>query len=92
MARAGPQAATTEMMDSKRLLSALSWTYTAGYLAYVFVAGIKTWPTMTWSAWWSDLALQAAWDALVFLALLLPKGPWPLVANCSTDEGKRICS
>src|SRR6476469_2955100 len=50
-------------MGSQRLLSALSWTYMAGYLAYVIVAGIKTWPTMTWSAWWSDLALQAAWDA-----------------------------
>jgi hypothetical protein len=50
-------------MGSKRLLSALSWTYTAGYLAYLIVAGIKTWPTTTWSAWWSDLALQAAWDA-----------------------------
>ena len=31
---------------------ALSWTYTAGYLAYLIVAGIKTWPTTTWSAWW----------------------------------------
>ena len=50
-------------MGSKRLLSALNWTYTAGYFAYVIVAGIKTWPTVTWSAWWSDLALQAAWDA-----------------------------
>ena len=50
-------------MSSKRLVSALSWTYTAGYLAYLIVAGIKTWPAMTWSAWWSDLALQAAWDA-----------------------------
>jgi hypothetical protein len=51
-------------MGFQRLLSALSWTYTAGfYVAYVIVAGIKTWPTTTWSAWWSDLALQAAWDA-----------------------------
>ena len=50
-------------MSSKTRVSALSWTYTAGYLAYVIVAGIKTWPTTTWSAWWSDLALQAAWDA-----------------------------
>ena len=50
-------------MGSKRLLSALSWTYTAGYFAYVIVVGIKTWRTVTWSAWWSDLALQAAWDA-----------------------------
>jgi len=50
-------------MSSKTRVSALSWTYTAGYLAYLIVAGIKTWPTMTWSAWWSDLALQAAWDA-----------------------------
>jgi hypothetical protein len=40
-----------------------SWTYTAGYLAYVVIAGIRAWPTMTWPEWWADLALQAGWNA-----------------------------
>ena len=26
-----------------------SWTYTAGYLAYVVLAGIRAWPAMTWN-------------------------------------------
>jgi hypothetical protein len=31
-----------------------SWTYTARYLAYVVIAGIMAWPTMTWPEWWAD--------------------------------------
>jgi hypothetical protein len=42
---------------------AIGWIYTAGYLAYVIVAGVKAWPIMTWPEWWSDLALQAGWNA-----------------------------
>jgi hypothetical protein len=56
----------------KWLLSTLGWTYTVGYLAYVIVAGIKTWALMTWSEWWSDLAVQAAWPA-AFWPYYLPK-------------------
>jgi hypothetical protein len=41
----------------------VSWTYTAGYLAYVVIAGIRAWPTMTWPEWWADLALEAGWNA-----------------------------
>ena len=40
-----------------------SWTYTAGYLAYVVIAGIRAWPTMTWPEWWADVALEAGWNA-----------------------------
>jgi hypothetical protein len=40
-----------------------SWACTAGYLAYVVIAGIRAWPTMTWPEWWADLALEAGWNA-----------------------------
>ena len=59
MSRAPPK-------DSGRFLRSLrlaSWTYTAGYLAYVTIAGIIAWPTMTWAEWWADLALEAGWNA-----------------------------
>jgi hypothetical protein len=45
-----------------RSLRLASWTYTAGYLAYVIIAGIIAWPTMTWAEWWVDLALEAGWN------------------------------
>jgi hypothetical protein len=50
-------------MGAKRLLFAISWAYTAGYLAYVLVAGHKTWPIMAWPEWLSDFAVQAGWNA-----------------------------
>ena len=39
------------------------WAYTAGYLVYVVIAGIRAGPRMTWPEWWADLALEAGWNA-----------------------------
>jgi hypothetical protein len=43
------------------LVRLFSWIYMAGYLAYVAIAGLQTWPKMTWAEWWSELTLQAGW-------------------------------
>jgi hypothetical protein len=56
-------ACNTSSAKNLTRLRLTSWVYTAGYLAYVIIAGIKAWPPMTWSEWWADLALEAGWNA-----------------------------
>jgi len=43
-----PQALDTGSSKGLARLRLASWTYTAGYFAYVIIAGIRAWPTMTW--------------------------------------------
>ena len=72
-----PQALDTGSSKSLARLRLASWTYTAGYFAYVVIAGIRAWPTMTWPDWWADLALEAGWNA-AFWPYYLPRlfGLW----------------
>jgi hypothetical protein len=44
-----------------RLLRSATWIYFGGYVVYVFIAGVKAWPRMTWPEWLTDIALQAGW-------------------------------
>jgi hypothetical protein len=43
-----PRTLNTGSSNKLARLRLASWTYTAGYFAYVVVAGIKVCPTMTW--------------------------------------------
>ena len=72
-----PQALNTGSSKNFTRLRLASWTYTAGYFAYVVIAGIRAWPTMTWPDWWADLALEAGWNA-AFWPYYLPRvlGLW----------------
>ena len=72
-----PQALDTGSSKSLARLRLASWTYTAGYFAYVIIAGIRAWPTMTWPDWWAVLALEAGWNA-AFWPYYLPRlfGLW----------------
>ena len=57
-----PRTLNTGSSKNSERLRLASWTYTAGYLAYVVVAGVKAWPTMTSPEWWANLALEAGWN------------------------------
>ena len=57
-----------------------SWTYTARYLAYVVIAGIMAWPTMTWPEWWADRPGAGGWMECRVLALLFPTPTGVVVA------------
>jgi hypothetical protein len=47
------RAPSTGLDKNLKRLRLASWTYTAGYLAYVVLAGIRAWPAMTWNgAFW----------------------------------------
>jgi hypothetical protein len=54
-----PRTLNTDSSKTLARLRVTSWTYTAGYFAYVVVAGIKMWPTTIWPQWWADLAVEA---------------------------------
>ena len=51
MARSHKRPESLKQMASARVLRSSIWLYWAGYLAYVVIAGAKTWLTANWSEW-----------------------------------------
>ena len=60
MARSHKRPEGLKQMASARVLRSSIWLYWAGYLAYVVIAGAKTWLTANWSEWLLDLLVQAS--------------------------------
>ena len=56
MARSHKRPEGLKQMASARVLRSSIWLYWAGYLAYVVIAGAKTWLTANWSEWLLELA------------------------------------
>ena len=66
MARSHKRPEGLKQMGFARVLRSSIWLYWAGYLAYVVIAGAKTWPRANWSEWLLDLAVQASWYAALW--------------------------